>query len=124
MADGRLGLLLPNQWSPRAGIIYDVTQSGRSKLFVNYARYYQVVPLDLADVALSGEPHALASRPASQCNPRDPAQQQGSCIDAANLSPTGDNANPNRNYTSFGAGATPIDPDIKPPSVGRDRRRR
>ena len=116
-ADGKLGLLLPNQWSPRAGVIYDFTQSGRSKVFVNYARYYQVVPLDLADVALSGEPHALASRPSSKCDPRNPAMQQTDCIDQSNLKPSGDSANPNRFYSSFGAGATPIDPDIKPPSA-------
>jgi hypothetical protein len=80
---------------------------------VNYARYYQVLPLDLADVALSGEPHALASRPSSTCDPKNPNLPQN-CVD---VSPAGDSANPNRFYTSFGAGATPIDPDIKPPSA-------
>ena len=71
-ADGKLGLSLPNQWSPRAGVIYDFTQSGRSKVFVNYARYYQVLPLDLADVALSGEPHALASRAVEHVRSEEP----------------------------------------------------
>ena len=54
--DGKLGLTLPNQWSPRLGLIYDPTQRGGSKFFVNYARYYENAPLDLADVALAGEP--------------------------------------------------------------------
>ena len=52
---GQRSLSLPNQWSPRAGVIFDPTQSGRSKIFANYARFYENVPLDIADRSLSGE---------------------------------------------------------------------
>ena len=34
-------MTLPNQWSPRFGVIYDPTQSGRAKIYANYARYYR-----------------------------------------------------------------------------------
>jgi hypothetical protein len=54
---GAVALSLPNQISPRVGVIYDPTQTGRSKVFANYARYYENVPLDFGDVALIGEPH-------------------------------------------------------------------
>ena len=54
-ADGSLGLSLANQISPRVGLIYDFTQQGRSKLYANYARYYESVPLDMADRSLTGE---------------------------------------------------------------------
>jgi len=46
---GEVGLSLPNQWSPRLGLIYDPTQQGKAKMFVNYARYYENAPLDFAD---------------------------------------------------------------------------
>src|SRR5262249_14927793 len=39
--DGQLGLALPNEWSPRLGVIYDATHTGRSKIYANYARYYE-----------------------------------------------------------------------------------
>ncbi len=56
--DGQVGLNLPRQWSPRVGLVYDFTQKGRSKLYANFARFYENVPLDLAD--LSFPPAALA----------------------------------------------------------------
>jgi hypothetical protein len=44
-----LALSLPNQLSPRIGVIWDPTQQGRSKLYASFARYYHSVPLDIAD---------------------------------------------------------------------------
>ena len=46
-----------NLWdnlSPRAGLVYDFTRKGRSKLFINYGRYYETLPLDIADRQFSG----------------------------------------------------------------------
>ena len=43
--DGRLSLALPNQVSPRLGLIWDPTQIGKAKLFANYARFYENVPV-------------------------------------------------------------------------------
>ena len=37
------------------GLVYDFTQQGRSKIYANYARYYESVPLDLADRSFPGE---------------------------------------------------------------------
>jgi hypothetical protein len=53
--DGKLGMTLNNMFSPRIGLIYDFTQRGQSKIFASFARYYESVPLDIADRALSGE---------------------------------------------------------------------
>ncbi len=66
-ADGQVGLTMPNEWAPRIGVIYDPTQEGRAKLFANFARYYENIPLGLADGSLSGEPSVLATY--SGCNP-------------------------------------------------------
>jgi hypothetical protein len=113
---GQLAIALPNQWSPRLGAIYDPTQSGRSKVFVNYARYFENAPLALADVALAGEPHAIQTRLAKDCqDPGDPATRDA-CNKAA-LSDVNGPENPNRKYATIGQGGAPVDPDIKPAST-------
>src|SRR4029453_16417082 len=65
--DGNLGLKLNNEWSPRIGVVWDPTQQGRSKIYANYGRYYEAIPLDLADRSISVESQ-LAARHA--CNPQ------------------------------------------------------
>ncbi len=113
----QLGLALPNQWSPRLGFIWDPTQAGRSRIFGSYARYYQSVPLDMADRALSGEPDLnQATRLAADCDPRDPIQAKGRCLDPAVLMPENTPDDPNQKY-QLHAGTTPVDPDLKPSSV-------
>lgn len=68
--DGKLALALPNQFSPRVGVIYDFTQSGRSKLYANYARLYESVPLDAVDRSFPGERQLSSTHNASACDPR------------------------------------------------------
>jgi outer membrane receptor protein involved in Fe transport len=111
-----LGLVLPNQLSPRAGVIWDPTQRGGAKLFASYARYYQQVPLDMADRSLSGEPQIQASHDAKTCNPAIADQQRGSCRSEANLRTVNDPFDPNAKWSIVGGNATPVDPDIKPAS--------
>ena len=115
-ADKALSLVLPNMISPRAGIVWDPTQGGHSKLYGNYARYYQQLPLNIADRAGSSEPQASARRPATVCNPQDINQLKGACQDPANntVNPNLGAASPDQKYQLIGAGKTPIDPDIKP----------
>lgn len=47
--DGKAFVNLPLQLAPRVGLIWDPTQKGRSKIFTQYARYYQGMSLDMAD---------------------------------------------------------------------------
>ena len=44
-----------NNWSPRLGAIYDITGSGKSKLYANWGRFYVKIPNDLAARALSAD---------------------------------------------------------------------
>ena len=113
--NGSLGLSLPNQWSPRLGVIYDPTQSGRMKVYGNYARLYESVPLDIADRSLSGEPGLSASY---ACDALDPAQLRNVCgTDAARQRyGAATTASPDKRWYTTGAGLTPIDPNIKPQS--------
>jgi hypothetical protein len=41
--------------APRLGAVYDPTKEGRSKIFVHYGRYYESIPMDLANRAFGGE---------------------------------------------------------------------
>jgi outer membrane receptor protein involved in Fe transport len=108
-----IGLILPNEIGPRAGVIWDPTQSGRAKLFASFARYYQHVPLDLADRSLSGEPQIQGAHTAATCNPADVTMQQTTCRVAAAQN---DAFDPNAKWSIVGGSATPVDPSIKPAS--------
>ncbi len=52
-ADGVVRISLKDQLSPRIGLIWDPTQAGRSKIYANYGRYYEQIPLDIADRELT-----------------------------------------------------------------------
>ena len=112
--DGTLAMTLPKQWSPRAGVIYDFTGEGRSKIYANYARYYQSVPLDVMDRTATGEPLVYSAHDAGTCSPLDPSQQQNECLADENRLAAFDP--PNSLYGVAGAGRTPVDPKIKAPS--------
>ena len=65
--DGKTRISLEDQLSPRVGLVWDPTQQGRSKLFVNYGRYYEYIPLDIADRSLSSSQASISGL--HQCNP-------------------------------------------------------
>ena len=116
--DGLNSLALPNQISPRAGVIVDPYQSGRVKLYGSFARYYEAVPLDIADRSGSSEPQLLSGRPSAVCDPRDPAQyaKDGSCYNDSNRVALNDVDSPNQDWIVTAGGRTAVDPDIQPPS--------
>jgi outer membrane receptor protein involved in Fe transport len=114
--NGQIGLSMPNEWSPRAGVIYDPTQEGHAKLFANYARYYENVPLGLADASLTGEPSVLATYDRNQCDPRVPPYCQNGPGKVTGDPQKNPSHSPSQKWASFGAGATPVDPSIKPTS--------
>lgn len=125
--DGKVGLSLPNQWSPRVGVIYDFTQQGRSKLFVNYARYYENVPLNIADRSFPGEKQIRTTRRSADCDPRTlEGQQSAGCTlldDQGNFDYTNPNAflaggayDPNQYWQITGGDKVAVDTEIKPQS--------
>jgi hypothetical protein len=112
---GDVGLSLPNQWSPRMGVIYDFSQVGKSKVYVNYARYYENTPLDFGDVILGGEPQLRGGHAASGCNPLVFSQQRNECQAPANLRPNSqdDPRLPTKFYVGGSGLPGTLDPDIR-----------
>ncbi len=116
--DKKLAMALPNQVSPRIGLIFDPTFSGKAKIFVNYARFYQQVPLNLADRAGSGEPGLQSRHSAAVCDPIDSTMANGICRgDDSRLPVPGTPNAPDQYWLLTGAGKTPIDPKLKPQST-------
>jgi hypothetical protein len=113
--DGTMAMSLPNQWSPRLGVIFDPTQTGKAKVYFNYARYYENAPLDFADVALVGEPQAKGGH---VCDATVFANQiskgPNGCQNPDKIVPnTTDSPQlPNKNYNATGFPNT-LDPGVK-----------
>jgi outer membrane receptor protein involved in Fe transport len=112
-ADQGLAIALPNQWSPRVGVIFDPLQTGQSKLFANFAIYYQSLPLNIVDRAGSGEPAIRSRRSIENCDPSLPGYPD-SCFDPANLVtlPGKGPYDPNQVWAYTSVGQVVVDPDV------------
>jgi hypothetical protein len=54
-ANGEKQIDLIDNVAPRVGIVYDVLQKGRGKVYANFARFYESIPMTINDRAFSGE---------------------------------------------------------------------
>jgi hypothetical protein len=115
--DGKVGLNLPSEWSPRVGVIYDPTQQGRSKLYVNYARFFESMTLDMADLSFPQQQLMSATYNAPACNPSDPVSLRTGCASDANRQAIGNPESPNQFWNVEGGDRVPVDPNIKPQSM-------
>ena len=106
--DGLLAMKLGNEWSPRIGFVWDPTQQGRSKIFANYGRYYEAIPLDIADRALSGESLVIANH---DCDPR--VVGVAGC-DLATANRGSNIARPNVKWRNLAVDKTAVDPNLQP----------
>lgn len=118
--NGQLAMALPNQFSPRVGLIWDPTYAGKSKLFVNYGRFFQQVPLNLADRAGSGEPSLqsvhLGGPGACDPNAANFNQKGSPCLVDDYRVQLGGATDPDQRWALVGAGAVAVDPKLKPQS--------
>lgn len=114
-SDG-VGLTLPNQWSPRIGGIFDFTGQGRSKIFANYARYYENVPLNLADSLFVHRPFTVSVVGADVCDPSNPAKVEA-CMDPKNRLAIGAPYSANRHWGFIYGDRAPVDPEIEAQSM-------
>ncbi|MDC0709126.1 TonB-dependent receptor [Stigmatella sp. ncwal1] len=107
--DGNLAFSLPHQVSPRLGLVVDPLANGRMKVYANFARYYEQMPINLLDRAFPPEPRDLVLHTSGEgkCDPATIQTREGqaTCLAASNSVPF--------NSTS---GPTTVDPSIKPQS--------
>lgn len=92
---GETQIDIGDNFAPRLGFIWDVMNNGRSKLYGNYGRFHESVPMDINIRAFGGELSVFSYN-------FDPT--------AGNLMP--DATAPTRTGT-LGGGTTPVDPDLK-----------
>jgi outer membrane receptor protein involved in Fe transport len=118
---GKLGMALPNQWSPRIGVIWDPTYQGRSKLYASFGTYHENVPLDIAYAYFPGVPSISSWRSylsnvvgaANVCNPiRDPSYPT-TCTNPANLVRPGLFLSANGGWQDIGNTSATVDPNIQ-----------
>ncbi|NVJ23275.1 TonB-dependent receptor [Myxococcus sp. AM011] len=115
--DDKVGLHLPNQWSPRVGAVYDFTQQGRSKLFVNFARFFENVPLDMADLSFPQQQLLSATYDSPPCNPNDRNSLVTDCVASRNRQLIGNRESPNQAWDAQGGDRVPVDPNIRAQSA-------
>ena len=86
---------LSKNWAPRVGFVWDPTNTGKSKIYANWGRFYENIPMDINIRAFGGEATAFSY----------------------NLSPDPANFRPDpaapRTSTLLGGSAEPVDPDLK-----------
>jgi hypothetical protein len=51
----RVGYTFTDQWAPRLGVTVDPLGRGKTKAFYNYGRFFEFIPLDMAERSLSTE---------------------------------------------------------------------
>ncbi len=60
-----------NEWSPRLGVVWDFLNNGKSKVYGNYGRFYEVIPQDIQTRALGDEFIIITRNSSSTPNPVD-----------------------------------------------------
>jgi hypothetical protein len=60
-----------DEWAPRLGIVWDFMNNGRSKVYANAGRFYEVIPQDIQTRALGNEYIIITRNSSSTPNPVD-----------------------------------------------------
>jgi outer membrane receptor protein involved in Fe transport len=91
---GFVATKINDNWAPRLGLIWDVANNGRSKLYANAGRFYENIPMDINIRSFGGELVCFC---------------YNFSADPASLAP--DPKAPRK--SSLLGGATPVDPNLK-----------
>jgi hypothetical protein len=91
--DNQTAFKLDQNWAPRVGFIWDVTRNNRSKIYANYGRFYEAIPMDINIRAFGGEVQCFCYNfdPSASDTIPDPAARRSTLL----------------------GGAEPVDPNLK-----------
>jgi hypothetical protein len=106
--DGSTAINLKHNFAPRLGAIWDVANNGRSKLYANFGRFYEAIPMDINLRSFGGEIGL-------QVNNQDPTPGHftpGTVTKVGEGGVPGIGGNVNA-YSALGASVTPADPKLK-----------
>jgi hypothetical protein len=118
--NNKLALVIGNQWSPRVGVVYDFMQNGKSKIFANYARLYETVPLNIIETSFPGRRRGGYYYYAEDCDftQGDVGETFGQCVRAGNrMGSAGDAPNPSQYAFGYNNQSVLVDPKLKPQST-------
>jgi hypothetical protein len=101
-ASGATAIDLKHNIAPRLGLIWDIANNGRSKLYTNFGRFYESIPLDINIRTFGGET-------SSQTINFDPTPGH---ITPDVTAPRLSGFNVNR-FRILGQSAAPVDPNLK-----------
>ncbi|HNF99529.1 MAG TPA: hypothetical protein PK493_19675, partial [Pseudomonadota bacterium] len=66
-ADGSKQIAIYDNVAPRVGATWDPTRKGRAKIYAQYGRFYQSIPMDINDRSFSGEGLLVGSSFTKDC---------------------------------------------------------
>ncbi|HEX4492618.1 MAG TPA: TonB-dependent receptor [Acidimicrobiia bacterium] len=73
---GKNAMVLQGNFAPRIGLIYDPTKEGRAKIYANWGRFYESIPMDINERSFGGEVQYFqqfsSSGTGNQCGTVDP----------------------------------------------------
>lgn len=105
--EGQWAINLDKNLAPRLGAIWDVKNNGRSKLYVNYGRFYESIPMDINLRSFGGEISV-------QVNNLDPIPGH---YTPGTVGPASGGGVPaqsqGRPFRFLGGHLTPVDPNLK-----------
>jgi len=78
---------LSGLFAPRVGLIYDWTKEGRSKIYVNYGKFYESIPMDMNERAFGGESELFSDWDTTTGQCGDPFRPPGSDRDSLPAEP-------------------------------------
>lgn len=99
--DGAASIELNDNWAPRVGFVWDPAGNGRGKVYANYGRFFESIPLDINIRSFGGELRCF-------CYNRDPSPS----VIAGDPSLT-EVVGPGTRSALLGNHITPVDPNLK-----------
>ena len=104
----RVAYSFTGQWSPRLGVTFDPMGDGKTKLYYNFGRFHEFIPLDMAERSLSSEKDFTGGRFAPEYTINASGQRIAVINQYGTVNPVVDNAHLiNGGGLPGGAGGSP-----------------